>query len=55
MLTFLEANGFTLGEPPLQIAERLVHVAEQSSDREAAEEEFTDWIRAHLKPLAGPV
>ncbi len=51
MLTFLEANGFTLVEPPLRIAERLVQVAERSSDREAAVEEFTAWLRARIKPL----
>ncbi len=51
MISFLEMNGLRLEAQPLDIAERLVHVAERSSDREAAVEEFTAWLRARIKPL----
>jgi death on curing protein len=51
MLTFLEANDYTVEAAPLEIAERLVRVAERASDREAATEEFNDWIRDRLRPI----
>lgn len=51
MLTFLEANGYTIDAAPLDIAEHLEHVAERTADRETAVVEFCDWIRERMRRL----
>jgi death-on-curing protein len=51
MNTFLERNGFTVDAPPLQIAEHLVRVAEQSGNRDEASADFAAWIRERLRPI----
>jgi prophage maintenance system killer protein len=45
MLTFLEANGFTIDADPMDIAVRLEAVANRTETLEEATNDFANWLR----------